>query len=112
MDALKLGTFLKEGKNQKILLCLAGEAHITETFNRHKAVEDFLVVVFYEQIKEKKYSLSTWQYFDVKIEYTDITPEEFNEKMQHYSEDLTNLFAESDALEKEIQQQLEGLRYA
>lgn len=112
MDASKLGTTIKEGKNQKTLLSATEEAHITVTFNRHEAVEDFSVIVSYEQIKEKNYSLSAGQYFDVKIEYTDITPEEFNEKMQCYTGNLAELFAESHALEKEIQQQLEGLKYA
>ena len=31
-------------------------------------------MVSYNQIAEKNYSLSAGQYFDVKIEYTDITP--------------------------------------
>jgi len=68
------------------------------------------VVVSYEQIKEKNYSLSAGQYFDVKIEYTDITPEEFTAKMAEYSKNLEQLFEESGELEKEIKKQLAGLR--
>ncbi len=74
-------------------------------------MEDFTVVVSYEQIKEKNYSLSAGQYFDVKIEYTDITPEEFEEKMNGYKTNLDKLFGESKELEKEIQKQLAGLKY-
>ena len=81
MDASKLGTTVKEGKNQKTLLSPEEEELIINTFNKHKAVEDFTVVVSYDQIKEKNYSFSAGQYFDVKIEYTDITPEEFEAKM-------------------------------
>lgn len=80
MDASKLGTTVKEGKNQKTLLSPEEEQQIIDTFNRHEAVEDFSVVLSYEQIAEKNYSLSAGQYFDVKIEYTDITPEEFHNK--------------------------------
>jgi len=112
MDAAKLGTTIKDGKNQKTLLSATEEDQIIETFNRHEAKEDFSVVVSYEQIKEKNYSLSAGQYFEVKIEYTDITPDEFAEKMQSYSRNLDLLFSESAALEKEIKNQLEGLRYA
>ena len=112
VDVSKLGNTIKDGKNQKTLLSPAEEDQIIETFNRHEAVEDFSVVVSYEQIKEKNYSLSAGQYFEVKIEYTDITPEEFAEKMQTYSQNLDALFSESATLEKEIKKQLEGLRYA
>lgn len=111
MDASKLGTTVKEGKNQKTLLSTDEEDLIIKTFNNHKAVEDFTVVVSYEQIKEKNYSLSAGQYFDVKIEYTDITPEEFEEKMNGYKSNLDRLFGESRELEKEIKKQLAGLKY-
>lgn len=111
MDASKLGTTVKEGKNQKTLLSNEEENLIIKTFNEHKAVEDFTVVVSYEQIKEKNYSLSAGQYFDVKIEYVDITPEEFEEKMNGYKSNLDRLFGESRELEKEIKKQLAGLKY-
>jgi type I restriction enzyme M protein len=111
MDASKLGTTVKEGKNQKTLLSPEEEQTIINTFNNHVAVEDFTVVVSYEQIKEKNYSLSAGQYFDVKIEYTDITPAEFAAKMNGFKTNLDRLFIESKTLEKEIQKQLNGLKY-
>ncbi|MBP7552857.1 MAG: SAM-dependent DNA methyltransferase, partial [Spirochaetes bacterium] len=111
MDASKLGTTVKDGKNQKTLLSPEEEDLIIKTFNEHKAVEDFTVVVSYEQIKEKNYSLSAGQYFDVKIEYVDITPEEFENKMNGYKANLEKLFEESRVLEKEIKKQLAGLKY-
>lgn len=110
MDASKLGTTVKEGKNQKTLLSDAEEQLIINTFNKHEAVEDFTVVVSYDQIKEKNYSLSAGQYFDVKIEYTDITPDEFEAKMNAFQANLTSLFADSKELENQIQKQLKGLR--
>lgn len=111
MDASKLGTTVKEGKNQKTVLSEEEEDWIINTFNQHKAVEDFTVVVSYEQIAEKNYSFSAGQYFDVKIEYTDITPKEFAKKMEGFKSNLESLFTESKKLEKEIQKQLEGLKY-
>ena len=111
MDASKLGTTVKEGKNQKTLLSPEEEQKIINTFNNHEAIEDFTVVVSYDQIKEKNYSFSAGQYFEVKIEYTDITPEEFEEKMKGFKTNLDNLFAESKSLEIEIQKQLNGLKY-
>jgi type I restriction enzyme M protein len=111
MDASKLGTTVKEGKNQKTLLSAEEEQKIINTFNQHEAVEDFTVVVSYDQIKEKNYSFSAGQYFEVKIEYTDISPAEFEAKMNAFKANLDSLFAESKTLEKEIQQQLNGLKY-
>jgi type I restriction enzyme M protein len=111
MDASKLGETVKDGKNQKTVLRKDEEDQIINTFNEHKAVEDFSVVVSYEQIAEKNYSFSAGQYFDVKIEYTDITPAEFAAKMKSFQSNLDSLFVESKELEKEIQKQLKGLKY-
>lgn len=111
MDASKLGTTVKEGKNQKILLSHDEEDYIIETFNRHEAKEDFSVVVSYEDIKAKNYSLSAGQYFEVKVEYTDITPEEFTNKMKTYESNLESFFAESKVFESEIQRNLKTLNY-
>ncbi len=111
MDASKLGTTVKDGKNQKTLLSSEEENLIIQTFNEHKAVDDFTVVVSYEQIVDKNYSFSAGQYFDVKIEYTEITPAEFESKMNSFKINLDSLFAESRILEDNIKKQLVGLIY-
>jgi len=111
MDASKLGTTVKEGKNQKTLLSPKEEDLIIETFNKHEAKEDFSVVVSYEQIKEKNYSLSAGQYFEVRINYNDITPKEFQKKINAYQTNLNTLFSESSELEAEIKSQLSSLKY-
>jgi type I restriction enzyme M protein len=69
------------------------------------------VVVSYDEIAAKNYSLSAGQYFDVKIEYVDITPEQFAEKMQGFNDNLDSLFGQSRELEVEIKKQLAGLTY-
>jgi len=111
MDASKLGMTVKDGKNQKTLLSLEEEQLIINTFNSHKTVEDFAVVVSYEQIKDKNYSFGAGQYFEVKIDYTDITAKEFEEKMNGFKNKLNSLFTESTSLESEIKKQLEDLIY-
>ncbi|MBA4240440.1 MAG: SAM-dependent methyltransferase [Sphingobacteriaceae bacterium] len=110
MDASKLGTTVKEGKNQKTLLSAQEEDRIINTFNKHEAIEDFSVVVSYEQIKEKNYSFSAGQYFDVKIEHTDITPKAFAAKMEDFKTNLDSFFTESKKLEKEIIKSIELLQ--
>lgn len=111
IDASGLGTKVKDGKNQKTLLSEAEEDRIIAAFNGKTAVEDFSVVVGYDEIAAKNYSLSAGQYFDVKIEYADLTPAEFAEQMQGFNERLDSLFNESANLEQEIRKQLAGLRY-
>lgn len=111
MDASKLGETVKDGKNQKTVLSKEEEDKIINTFNEHKAVEDFSMVVNYKQIAEKNYSFSAGQYFDVKIEYTDITPAEFAVKMKSFQSNLDSMFSESRELEREIQKQLKRLKY-
>jgi type I restriction enzyme M protein len=109
MDASKLGETVKDGKNQRTVLRKTEEDQIIETFNAHKAIEDFSVVVSYEQIAEKNYSFSAGQYFEVKIDYVDITPEEFTAKLKGFEDNLKGLFARSKVLEKEIENNLKSL---
>lgn len=111
IDASNLGTKVKEGKNQKTLLSFEEEQKIIDTFNTKKPDADFSVVVSYNDITAKNYSLSAGQYFEVKIEYTDITHEEFEAKMKGFKTNLNTLFAESKILETEIQNNLKGLKY-
>lgn len=111
VDASNLGEKVKDGKNQKTVLTADEERQIIEVFNAKKAVEDFSVVVSYDEIEAKNYSLSAGQYFDVKIEYLDITPEQFAEKMQSFTSNLDSLFKQSRVLETEIKTQLTGLKY-
>jgi len=111
MDASKFGESIKEGKNQRTVLTSEEEAKIVSTFNNKEAVEDLSVVVTKEEIIAKNYSFSAGQYFEVKIEYVDITPEEFQQKMNDFEVRLATLFAEGNALDQEIQKQLKGLKY-
>lgn len=111
IDASNLGTKVKDGKNQKTLLSTEEEDRIIATFNAKEVIEDFSVVVSYDQLASKNYSLSAGQYFDVRIEYSDLTPEQFAIKLEEYKNSLDSLFNESAELEKNIKKQLAGLRY-
>lgn len=111
IDASKLGEEYKEGNNQKRRLRDNEIDLIVNTFRDKEAVEDFSVAVTYEEIKEKGYSLSAGQYFDIKIDYVDITEEEFNQRMANYKQTLAEQFAESHRLEEEIMKQLDALHF-
>jgi type I restriction enzyme M protein len=111
IDASNLGQTIKDDNNQRTVLTSDEELKIISTFNEKKVDDDFSVVVSYDEIKQKNYSLSAGQYFDVKIEYVDITPEEFQTKMKGYEENLEKMFAEGKKLEVEIMNNLKGLKY-
>ena len=111
IDASNLGEKVKDGKNQKTVLTEEEEQRICEVFNNKWSEEDFSVVVSYEDITAKNYSFSAGQYFDVKIEYTDMTPEQFAAKMKGFTDNLDSLFSQSRELDAEIKTQMAGLKY-
>lgn len=88
-----------------------GIDQIVSTFLNMEAVDDFSVAVTYDDIKEKRYSLAAGQYFDVKIEYVELTQEEFNARMKAYEESLRAYFAEGEKLQQEIMEQLKKVKY-
>lgn len=110
MDASKLGATVKDGKNQRTVLTMEEEQLIIEKFNNKEAVEDLSVVVSKAQIAEKNFSFSAGQYFEVKIDYVDITPEEFQKKLNAFEERLVGMFAEGKALDSEILGNLKNLK--
>ena len=111
IDASKMGEEYKDGNNQKRRLRDFEIEQIISTFQNKEAVDDFSVAVTYDEIKEKKYSLAAGQYFDVKIDYVELTPDEFNAKMAEYTANLQALFAEGNALQAEIMEQLKKVKY-
>lgn len=111
IDASKMGEEYKDGNNQKRRLRDFEIDQIVETFLNKEAVEDFSVAVTYDEIIAKKYSLSAGQYFDVKIEYVELTQDEFTERMNMYQIKLQEYFNEGAKLQNEIMEQLKKVKY-
>ena len=109
IDASKLGETIKENGNQKTKLRSEEITKIVETFRKNEAVDDFSVVPTFDEIKEKGYSFSAGQYFDIKIDYEDITEDEFNKRMADYKVELAAQFEESHQLEQWILRQLDNI---
>jgi type I restriction enzyme M protein len=110
MDASGLGETIKENnKNQKTVLRSDEEDLIISTFNDQKHVDDFSALVSYEQIKDKNYSFSAGQYFESKMQFEDITPKEFNARINSFKTDLDSLFSQSKQAEVEIKRNLASL---
>lgn len=111
VDASKLGEKVTNGKNQRTVLSPDEITKIEDTFINKDVVDDFSVKVAYDQIKEKNYSFSAGQYFEVKIEYVELTQEEFDAKIVDYKTTLNHLFTKSSQLENKIMNRLEELKY-
>lgn len=111
IDASKLGEEYRDGNNQKRRLRDFEIDQIVETFLNKEAVEDFSVAVTYDEIIAKKYSLSAGQYFDVKIEYVELSQDEFVKRMTAYQTKLQEYFDEGAKLQSEIMEQLKKVKY-
>jgi type I restriction enzyme M protein len=108
-DASKMGEERNDGEKKRRYLSKEDEQVIIDSFNIKKSVEDKSVVLVYDQIKEKNYSLAAGQYFDIKIENKEISLEEFENQMILHKTKLSNLFEKGKNLEDEIKNQLEDI---
>lgn len=111
IDASSMGEEYQEGNNKKRRLRPEEIDKIVHTFRSRENVDDFSVVVTHDDIKAKKYSLAAGQYFDVKIEYVELTQDEFKAKMDEYKTTLSALFAESAKAKQTILDQLDLVEY-
>ena len=111
VDASKLGEKVKDGKNQRTVLRTEEVEKIVNTFSNKEIIDDFCVEVTYDQLEENHCSFSAGQYFKVKIEYIELTQEEFKNKLKEFSNNLDKYFSESKTVESEIKQRLEELKY-
>lgn len=111
IDASKMGEEYQDGNNKKRRLRDSEIDLIVDTFLNKKAVDDFSAVVTYGEIKDKKYSLSAGQYFDVKIDYIKLTQDEFNLKMAEFNDNLQSFFVKGEKLQAEIIEQLKKVKY-
>ena len=111
IDASKLGTKIKDGRNQKTVLDLSEIKKIEETFINKNEIDDFSTFATFDDIKNKNYALSAGQYFDIKIDNIEISEEEFRSQIEHINNELSSLFKYSDELNERILKNLEDLKY-
>jgi len=110
MDASKMGHKEKIKDLQKTVLTPEELEKIVDHFVNHTVEEDFTVSVTYDAIKEKNYSLSAGQYFDVKIEYIYITQEEYDKMINEFNDDFEKYVKETTQFQQEISKILKELR--
>lgn len=111
IDASKMGEDYQENGLKKHRITPEEIDTIVSTFRNKEEKDEFSVAVSYDDIKEKGYSLSAGQYFDVKIEYVDITEDEFTSNLEAHKASLKEKFEKSHKLESDIFSQLDNLIY-
>ena len=111
IDASKIGTKIKDGKNQRTILNKNDIEKIEDIFINNSEIEDFSVLVNYEKIKDKNYSLAAGQYFEIIIPFLNITNEEFEKNKQNSIEEIKRILLTNDTLGKEIVKDLEKIKY-
>ena len=111
IDATKMGKKVSLEDGQRTILSAEDEQYIINTFNNKILVEDFSVLISKKQVQERNYSFSAGQYFEVKMEFIELTQEEFEQKITAFSLKLEKLFLEGRSLEYDIKQRLGELKY-
>ena len=111
VDASKLGETIKEGKNQRTVLTRFEEQRIIDAMNQKTAEDDFSVVVSKEELKDKNYSFSAGQYFEVRIEYSDLSKKDFDTRIENFESSLFLLFNDSKKLESQIIDNFKSLSF-
>ena len=106
IDASQFGETYKDGNTQRTKLSDDEINKIVDTFISGHPVEDFCICPSYEEIKRKGYSLSAGQYFDVKIEHLDISPEDFKRRISSFKKELDQLSKTGQALDRSISESL------
>lgn len=111
VDASKMGTKVKDGKNQRTVLSDKEISRIEDTFIKQEEIEDFSIKVSYQEVEEKNYSFSAGQYFEVRIRNSSLSQEEFTYIMSQYKENLNELFKFEHSIEDSLRIVLEELKY-
>ncbi|HCH1896152.1 TPA: SAM-dependent DNA methyltransferase [Vibrio parahaemolyticus] len=111
IDGSSLGYTHKDGKRERTFLTPDEEESVIDAFTKKQNVEDFAVVVTPEEVRDKSFSFSPSQYFEIKINYEHMTIDDFEMCKALTLEELTTLFNESAALNDSIKSSIKGLSY-
>jgi type I restriction enzyme M protein len=111
IDASKLGTTVKEGKNQKTVLSEIEENKIITTFQENEVVQDFSVFPSTSDLEGRSYSLSAGQYFDIVVDYAQTTPEDFKAYLLEATLNLGALLTESNSANSKLTKSLSSLSF-
>ncbi len=111
MDASNLGTKVKIDDNQRTILSEEETKKIINDFRQRKEMDGFAISVERDKIISKNYSFSAGQYFQIKIEYENITEKQYTEKVESLISEIRELFDAGGKLGEEILKEVGNLKY-
>lgn len=111
IDASKLGEDKKvEGKKRHVLSD-ADEQLIIDTFKKHESTDELAALAIYDDMADKDFSFSAKQYFDVKLNYVEITEEEYHARIADFSQRYADMRKKGSALDDTIESIVKKIQY-
>ena len=110
VDASQMGETYKDGNTKRTKLNDSEIEKIITTFLSGKPVDNFCACPTYEEIANKNYCLAAGQYYDVKIDYTPISADEYRTSVLGFNKQLKNIIERGAVLDKEILETLKRLK--
>ena len=102
IDASSLGEKVKIDHIQRTILSGEDEKKIINVFKNKQIIDEFSVAPKYDEIRQNNYSLNAGSYFDIKIEYTDITNDQFKEHLNKFKSEIEKSSKKSKELEEKL----------
>ncbi|MBR3959176.1 MAG: SAM-dependent DNA methyltransferase [Bacteroidales bacterium] len=109
IDASRMGHDEKDGNNLRTFLDQKEINTIVDTFSKRTSINGFSVVVSHQDVRDNGYSLNAGQYFDVNIEYVDITQNEFAQRMIEYKRQFQSMIKDDKAYKEQLIFQLDKI---
>jgi type I restriction enzyme M protein len=111
VDASSLGTKVKENKSQKTLLSTFDEDKIITAVKSLDSEDEFSVSKSFEDIKAASYSFNPGEFFDLSIQYCEITEQEYRQQMTQLVTKIKELEAESENTFSDIVASMEAFTW-
>jgi len=102
IDASSLGEKVKIDHIQRTILSGEDEKKIINVFKNKQIIDEFSVAPKYDEIRQNNYSLNAGSYFNIKIEYTDITNDQFKEHLNKFKSEIEKSSKKSKELEEKL----------
>ena len=111
IDASSLGKSVRDGGNQRTVLSEKENKKIIDAFINKEEIEEFSVIVTWEEIIGKNDSLAAGQHFPIKVEYIEISETEFKNKVNEFKESIDKFSTEGNSIYSQISHSLRRLTY-
>lgn len=111
MDASKLGHKERIDDAQRTVLSDEETNTIIETFKKRIEKDELSISVRNGEIIKKNYSFSAGQYFPVKIEFIELSKDEYLEEIENFSQSVEDYYKMTKEFKDNIIKKIEELRY-